>query len=166
MLHYSGGLENPFSAFYVILVVVGSILMTRRDSYIYASLATVLWVGLLLAEAYGVIAHHNLVGFRLPIRHTEAIHLVAESVVLAGINFAAAYFSSGVVSQLRASERQLYDSNAACEVRAGELARLNARLRELDHTRSLFIRLVTHELQSTGSGYPELSAPYPRWICA
>lgn len=147
-LHYAGGIENPFSAIYVILVVVGSILMTRTDSFRYATLATLLWVGLLLAEAFGVLPHHNLVGFRLPIRHTEAIHLVAESVVLAGINFAAAYFSSGVVSQLRASERQLYDSNSACEVRAGELTRLNERLRELDHTRSLFIRLVTHELRA------------------
>lgn len=148
MLHYGGGIENPFSALYVILVVVGSILMTRRDSFTYAALATLLWVGLLLAEASGIVPHYNLVGFRASVRHRELIQLVAESMVLAGINFMAAYFSSRVVSQLRASEKQLYDSNMACEVRAGELARLNERLRELDHTRSLFIRLVTHELRA------------------
>jgi signal transduction histidine kinase len=148
VLHFTGGLENPFSAFYVILVVAGSILMTKRDSYIYAAIATLLWVGLLLLEAYGILPHHNLTGFRLPYRYQEPIHVVSESVVLFGVNFAAAYFSSGVVSQLRASERLFYESNAACELRAGELARLNARLRELDHTRTLFIRLVTHELRA------------------
>jgi len=36
----------------------------------------------------------------------------------------------------------------ACELRAGELAQLNARLAELDKARSQFIRLVTHELRA------------------
>jgi len=148
VLHFSGGLENPFSAFYVILVVAGSILMTKRDSYVYAAIATLLWVGLLVLEAYGILPHHNLVGFRLPGRYRELVHIFAEAVVMAGTTFVAAYFASGVVTQLRASERLFYESNAACEVRAGELARLNSRLRELDHTRSLFIRLVTHELRA------------------
>jgi len=148
ILHFTGGLENPFSAFYVILVVAGSILMTKKASYMYATIATLLWVGLLVLEAYGVLPHHNLPGFRLPFRYREPIHVVAESVVLLGVNFAAAYFASGVVTQLRASERLFYESNTACELRAGELARLNARLRELDHTRTLFIRLVTHELRA------------------
>jgi len=148
VLHLSGGLENPFSVYYMLPVVIGSVLVTRRASYAYATVATVLWVGLLLAEAWGLIPHYNLTGFRLPIRYREAAHIVAESFVLATANFGAAYLASSIVERLREGERQLYEANASCELRAGELAELNRRLQELDHTRSLFIRLVTHELRA------------------
>jgi signal transduction histidine kinase len=148
LLHFAGGLENPFSTFYVILVLIGSILATRRASFAYAGLATALWAGLMLLEATGVIPHHNLAGFRLPVRYREGIHIVANALVLGGANFGVAYLASSIIERLREGERQLYDANASCEIRAGELAELNARLQELDHTRSLFIRLVTHELRA------------------
>lgn len=148
ILHFSGGIENPFAAYYILLVVMGSILTTRRESYIYAGIATLLWVGLLLAEAWGLLPHHNLVSFRLPFRYREPMHIFAESFVLGTANLAVAYVSSHIVERLREGERQLYEANNSCELRAGELAELNARLQELDHTRSLFIRLVTHELRA------------------
>lgn len=148
VLHYSGGIENPFSVYYLLPVVIGSILMTRRASYLYATLATLLWIGLLLLEATGVLPHYNLTGFRLPVRYRQPAHIVAESFVLATATFATAYLASGIVERLREGERQLYLANASCELRAAELAELNRRLQELDRTRTLFIRLVTHELRA------------------
>lgn len=169
LLHFSGALENPFAIYYVLLVVVGSILMTRKAAYLYASIATLLWVTLLVTEAVGIIPHHNLVGFRLPGRYREVLHIVSEVFVLATANYAVAYLSSNVIERLREGQQQLYlantscelragelaelnrrllESNNSCELRAGELVRLNERLREYDKTRSLFIRLVTHELRA------------------
>lgn len=148
ILHFSGGLENPFFAYYVLLVVMGSILSTRRASFIYALVASVLWVGLLLAESGGLLPHYNLVGYRLPTRYTQPEHIISVSFVLVSLNFAVAFFSSGIISRLREGERQLFDADRSCEIRAGELAQLNERLRELDRSRSLFIRLVTHELRA------------------
>jgi len=55
-LHYSGGLENPFSTYYLLLVVIGSTLMTKRASYYYAGVATVLWIGCLCAIARSAIS--------------------------------------------------------------------------------------------------------------
>jgi signal transduction histidine kinase len=147
-LHYSGGLENPFSTCYLLLVVIGSTLMTKRASYYYAGVATILWIGLLVAEAIGFVPHYNLVGFRLPVRHHEISHILAESAVLATANFGVAYLTSSIIEKLREGEQRLYDANASCEFRARELVRLNERLQELDRTRSLFIRLVTHELRA------------------
>ena len=148
ILHFSGGLENPFFAYYVLLVVMGSILSTRRASFIYALVASVLWVGLLLAESGGLLPHYNLVGYRLPTRYTQPEHIISVSFVLVSLNLAVAFFSSGIISRLREGERQLFDADRSCEIRAGELAQLNERLRELDRSRSLFIRLVTHELRA------------------
>lgn len=190
LLHFSGGLENPFSPYYLLVVVVGSILMTRRASYLYATIANILWVGLLVSEAIGLLPHHNLVGFRMAARYQQAIHVVTEAFVIVSANFGVAFLSSSIIERLRDGEQQLFmanascelraselaelnqrlqEANASCELRAGELAelnqrlqeasascefrageldRLNRRLQELDHTRSLFIRLVTHELRA------------------
>ncbi len=148
LLHYSGGLENPFSTYYVLLVAVGSVLMTKRASLLYAAVASILWVGLLVAEATGFLPHYNLVGFRLPMRYREVGHILAESFVLVTANFGVSFLSADVSERLREGERQLYEANVSCELRSEELARLNERLRELDNSRSDFIRLVTHELRA------------------
>ncbi len=155
LMHFSGGLENPFSAFYVILVVVASILTSRRVSYLYASIATALWVGLLLAEASGVLPHHNLQGFRVPTRYREPGHLVAASFVILTANVGVAHLSSGIMARLREGEGRLYEANAllyeansSCEARAEQLAELNRKLQEMDRSRSMFIRVVTHELRA------------------
>ena len=148
LLHFSGGLENPFATYYVLLVVVGSILMTKRASYAYATVATLLWVGLLVVEATGVLPHYNLQGFRLPVRYKEVNHIVAVSFVLASANFGATYLSSSIITRLREGERQLFEANSSCQFRAAELVELNERLRRLDQTRSFFMRVVTHELRA------------------
>jgi len=148
LLHFSGGLENPFSVYYLPIVVVGSVVMTQAAGYLYASCATFLWTGLLILEGSHVIPHYNLRGFRLPVRYEQPGHIFAESFVLATAAFAVAYLTSTIVNRLRQEERQLYEANRSCEFRAAELARLNERLREMDRTRSLFIRLVTHELRA------------------
>lgn len=148
ILHFAGGLENPFSVYYVLVVAVGSILMTKRDGYLYAAVATLLWGGLLVAEAQGWLAHHNLTGFRLPVRYQEPAHIVAETLVLATSSLGVAVIGSSVIEQLREGEARLLQSNMSCEVRADQLRDLNDRLQELDHSRSLFIRLVTHELRA------------------
>lgn len=148
LLHFSGGLENPFATYYVLLVAISSLLMTAKAGRFYAALASALWVGLLVAEATGVIPHYNLVGFRQPMRYREMGHIVAESFVLVTANFAASFISTNILSRLREGERQLYEANASCELRSQELMDLNRRLQELDRSRSSFIRLVTHELRA------------------
>lgn len=148
LLHFSGGIENPFSTYYVLLVAVGSVLTMRRASFLYATVASMLWVGLLIAEASGVLPHYNLVGFRLPVRYREIGHILAESFVLVTANLGVSFLSADVSERLREGERQLYEANVSCELRSEKLAHLNERLRELDKSRSDFIRLVTHELRA------------------
>jgi len=148
LLHFSGGVENPFSPFYLLLVLTGSILMTRKDSYVFATLSTLLWAGLLILEGTGVIPHYNLQGFRLPTRYQEWSHIGAEIAVLTSAAYIISYLSSSVVMRLRDSERRLFESNQACQLRAEELDSVNARLQEMDRTRTQFLRLVTHELRA------------------
>jgi len=65
-----------------------------------------------------------------------------------GTLFICAYLASSIAEMVKRREQELLEANSSCEVRAGELARLNARLAELDKARSQFTRLVTHELRA------------------
>ncbi|MHB9034809.1 MAG: sensor histidine kinase, partial [Anaerolineae bacterium] len=148
ILHFTGGLENPFASYYVLLVLAGSILTTRRASFVIALAASLLWIALIASEASGLIPHFNLAGYRLPGRYTELAHLVSTSVVIISLNLLVAFFTSGIMWRLREGESQLFEADQACELRAGELVKLNEQLKALDRSRSMFIRLVTHELRA------------------
>jgi len=147
-LHFSGGIENYFSTSYVVIVAVGSVLMTRRGSYLYAALASLLWVGLLLAESTGLLPHYNLTGFRVPTRYREAAHIITEGLVMTGANLGVAYLASNIMERLREGEEKLYQANLALAARAEQCSQLNERLQELDRVRAFFVRLVTHELRA------------------
>jgi signal transduction histidine kinase len=63
ILHFSGGLENPFLFFFAFHMMIASILRSRRQSYLLATLAVVLFGGLVILEAAGVLPHYGLEGF-------------------------------------------------------------------------------------------------------
>lgn len=148
LLHFSGGIENPFSTYYVVLLALASMLIGRRGGYAMAALAVCLWLGLLLAEALDLISHVNLSGFRLPTRYQQPSHIIAESLVMLTAGLAVVYFTGSIADRLHLRERQLAEANAAARLRADELSALNERLRAMDEQRSLFMRLVTHELRA------------------
>ena len=148
LLHYSGGIENPLYLFDIFHVTAASILLSRLSSFLYAGLATTLISALFAAEYWQVIPHVHLVGFVSPQRYQRGIYVVAVLGAMATTLFLCAYLVSAISEALRRRENELLQSNQSCEIRAGELARLNSRLEELDKARSQFIRLVTHELRA------------------
>ena len=147
-LHFLGGLETPFFFFYLIYVVIASILLPRAASFAYAGLASFLYIALLVLEWLEFIPHYNLAGFRIPVRFQQPIHVFTASFTLTTTAFLTAYFASSIVARLRERGRELMEANLSCEVRAQELGELNARLEELDKARAQFILLVTHELRA------------------
>jgi signal transduction histidine kinase len=147
-LHFLGGLETPFFILYVIYVSIASILLSRTFSFVYAGLASFLYIGLLILEWLEVVAHYNLTDFRSPTRYQQPIHIFSVSFSLVATVFLTAYFISSIVVKLRERERELMESNLACEQRAQELSKLNLLLEEQDKARAQFIYLVTHELRA------------------
>jgi signal transduction histidine kinase len=148
LLHFSGGIENPFYLFYIVHVAAASVLLPRRYSLLYAALATVLFSGLVMAEYYQWIPHVHLTGLVSPQRYQRGLYVAVVLVAFGLTLFICAYIASAIAEMLVRREEELVASNLSCEVRAGELATLNRRLAELDKARSQFIRLVTHELRA------------------
>jgi signal transduction histidine kinase len=148
VLHFTGGIENPFYLFYIVYVTAAAIVLPRRSSLLYAALALVLYSALVLGEYLHWIPHIHLVGFVSPQRYERGIYVAVVLFALGATLFICAYLASSTAEILRRREKELLESNLSCEVRAGELTHLNARLADLDKARSQFIRLVTHELRA------------------
>ena len=148
LLHFGGGIENPFYLFYIVHVAAASVLLPRRYSFLYAALATLLFSGLVMAEYYQWIPHVHLTGLVSLERYQRGLYVAVVLFAFGATLFICAYIASAIAEMLFRREEELLDSNLACEVRAGELATLNERLAELDKARSQFIRLVTHELRA------------------
>ena len=148
VLHFTGGVENPFYLFYIVYVTAAAIVLPRRSGFLYATLALGLYSALVLAEYLHWIPHIHLAGFVSPERYERGIYVTVVLLALGATLFICAYLASSTAEILRRREKELLESNMSCEVRAGELAQLNARLADLDKARSQFIRLVTHELRA------------------
>jgi signal transduction histidine kinase len=148
LLHYSGGVENPFAMYYVFHVVIASILLPPVASFAYAGLATLLYGGVALLEYAGLIPHVNLVGLVGPDRYRQETYLIAALFALGTTLFFAVALASTIASRLRRREQQLLEAGIAAARRAEEMAELNAKLRELDDFRNRFTMIVTHELRA------------------
>lgn len=148
LLHYSGGVENPFALYYVFHVVIASILLPPAASFAYAGLAIVLYGGLVLLEYAGLVPHVNLVGVVGPDRYRRETYLFAAVFALGTTLFFAVAMASTIASRLRRREQQLLEAGIAAAHRAEEMAELNVKLRELDDFRNRFTMLVTHELRA------------------
>lgn len=59
-LHWSDTLENPFVTFYAFPMVIGAMLLTRRQALWLAGTACALQAGVVLAEHAGLVMHHPL----------------------------------------------------------------------------------------------------------
>jgi signal transduction histidine kinase len=148
LLHYSGGVENPFALYYVFHVVIASILLPPVASFAYAGLATLLYVVMVLLEYAGLIPHINLVGVVSPERYRHETYIFAATFALGTTLFFAVALASTIASQLRRREQQLLEAGIAAARRAEEMTELNAKLRELDDFRNRFTMMVTHELRA------------------
>jgi len=120
-----GGIETPFFFFYLIYAVIACFLFSKSRSFAYAGLINSLYLGLIILEATEAIPHYNLVGFRSPLRFQQAAHIVVSSLSLASPSFLIVYFTTSIVARLREREKDLTESNLACELRTRELAEAN-----------------------------------------
>lgn len=148
VLHFTGGIENPFYLFYVVYVTAAAIVLPHRSSFVFAALSLLLYSALVLAEYLHWIPHVHLAGFVSQYRYERGIYVAVVLYALGATLFSCALIASSTAEILHRRERQLLESNLSCEVRAGELSQLNTKLADLDRARSQFIRLVTHELRA------------------
>lgn len=147
LIHFSGGVENPMSFFFVFHVIIASILLRRAVSYLMAGLALLFLGAVAGLESAGAVAHYHL-PFVPGEPYREPWYLLIFFVALGSALFLAAYLTTSISARLRERDRELVDSNLTCQSRSQELAELNDELRRLDAERTRFLVMVTHELRA------------------
>ena len=148
LLHFSGGVENPCAMFFVLHVIIASILLPRGMSFAVAGFASILFAALALLEYTGLIPHHPLPGLIGIGLHRQLPYLLVNILAVVVALFAAVYMASSISGQLRAKERELVRSSKAAAARSRELEAVTTRLRGIDEERTRFMMLVSHELRA------------------
>ncbi len=133
ILHFSGGIENPFSFFFVFHMIIASILRPKLQSYLQATLATFLFGGLLILEGGGVIPHHSLIGFAGHELYRNGTFVFGFLFVFVVTLYLVVYMTTTIGEQLRLQQESL--------------ERANAQLEEKDQVKNEYVLRVTHDIK-------------------
>ena len=152
ILHFTGGIENPFLFYFVFHIILASIALPYKTVYLLATSAMVM-VSLLVGLEYaGVIPHVNLEGFVLPTRYQEGHRILPILACLGTMLYGTAYMSTAISGELRKRQRQvvqlreelLQEKTRELEQSSREIARL-----EVEKSRFLrFLGIAAHDLKA------------------
>ncbi len=148
LLHFAGGIENPFALFFVFHMIIASILLSPTASFLAALLASSLFAVMALLEYRSLIPHYNLAGLVNPDLYRHGTYVLASILGMIITLFLVVYMTSSISARLRTRTGELLEVSRSHEAKSRELEELNAKLQKLDAARTRFMVTVTHELRA------------------
>lgn len=152
LLHFTGGIENPFIFLFILHIIAAGIVLPYRATYLVTTAAFLMVTALVLLEYAGIIPHVNLEGFVLSNRYQQASRVVAILVALAVLLYSSTYLTTAISGELRKRQRQvlalreqlLKEKVEELDVSAKEIDKL-----EEEKTRFLrFLGMAAHDLKA------------------
>lgn len=133
ILHYSGGVENPFIIYYVFHLMIASIILPRIISYGIASFTMIL-VGLMAwGEYFGWLQHYPLDGFITHRFYDNLRYLAGTGVIFISTSYVVVYMTGVISSQLRHKEEAYRQANLD--------------LLEKDKIKNEYVFRITHDIK-------------------
>lgn len=124
LLHFSGGLENPFYLVYIFHVIIVSIILSRRDAILIAALTCLLFMSLVTVELLGLV-HHSYIGL-FPHGDSREVHashdflfVVGRSITFLLVLGFTTYFTILLREQIRQNEASVIQASKLAAI--GEL---------------------------------------------
>jgi len=133
ILHFSGGIENPFFLFFVFHMIIASILRSRGQSYLQATLAVILFGGMVLLECYGHLPHYSLSSFVKTDLYVQPKYVLSLLFVFSVTLYLIVYMTTSITEQLRLQQEDLEQANALLE--------------EKDTIKNNYVLRVTHDIK-------------------
>ncbi len=133
LLHFSGGIENPFVFFFIFHMVIASILLSVRESYLQATFAVLLFGFLILLEYLQFIPHHCLKGFVAHCLHQDGRYIIGIFFAFSTTLYLVVYMASHMARRLRRAEQAHRQDNIL--------------LQEKDHIKDEYVLRVTHDIK-------------------
>ncbi len=134
LLHFSGGIENPFVFYFTFHMIIASILLSTRESYLQATFAVLLFGLLVLLEHRQLIPHYCLTGFVSHCLHRDGLYVLGTYFVFTTALYLAVYMASYIAVRLRQAEQAYRQANAS--------------LQEKDRIKDEYVSRVTHDIKS------------------
>jgi signal transduction histidine kinase len=152
LIHFTGGIENPFIFLFVLHAIVSGIVLPYRTAYIVTTLAFLMVVVLVGLEYTGIISHVNLEGFVLPYRYQQTSRVLSFLVALALILYASTYLTTALSEELRKRQRQVLElSEQFLKEKVEELDVSSMEIVKLQKEKErflFFIGVASHDLKA------------------
>ena len=133
IVHFSGGIENPLVFYFVFHMIISSILLSVRGSYLQATYAVLLFGLLVLLEYLGLIDHYCLKGFAAECLRREGLYILGKYAVFASALYLVVYMTGDISMKLRRAEQAHREANA--------------QLHEKDRIKDEYVSRVTHDIK-------------------
>ncbi len=147
-VHYTGGPASPFLPFFVFHLVICALLVSQRMVFVHAGWVFVVLLAMAVAEARGWLPPCPPLGSEVT-RPIEGVRYLISIGVVTIVTFVTiSVVVGGIASRLRRRELELDEVRQELERHASEVEAAHAKLKKLDHDRSAFFRLVSHQLRS------------------
>jgi signal transduction histidine kinase len=147
LVHFSGGLENPFIFYSVFHVVFASILLSRPATFLKAALGFALIAGVGLGEWLGLLPHVPLGLLPAEGAYRSGGFVLTQLSVLGSTLFLTAYIASAISAHQRSYERETVQLSADVRHKNELLQAAYKRLRGAERAKSQYMRKVAHELK-------------------
>jgi len=133
ILHFSGGIENPFSFFFVFHMILASVLRSAWQSYLQATLAVLLFGGMVGLEGLEIIEHYPLTNFAGHGLYDDGLFVFGVLFVFSITLYLVVYMTTSITQQLRKQQESYEDANALLE--------------EKDHLKNEYVLRLTHDIK-------------------
>lgn len=133
LIHFSGGIENPFIFYFIFHMIIAGILLSPRASYLQATFAAALFILMAGMEYFSVLKHYHLEGFVSYGLYTNEAYIFGVSFVFISTIYLAVYMASSISVKLRQKERTLREANLLLE--------------EKDRIKSNYVLRVSHDIK-------------------
>ncbi|HEC43602.1 MAG TPA: hypothetical protein ENI20_12320 [Bacteroides sp.] len=133
MLHFSGGVENPFIIYYIFHMIMASIVLVPRESFIQVTLA-LLMIGILsLFEYSGILPHYALEGFVSHNLYQSEKYLMATGIIFMSTSYMVVYITTTIVKQSRRHEEAYTKANKELQIK--------------DEIKNEYVLRITHDIK-------------------
>jgi signal transduction histidine kinase len=133
ILHFSGGIENPFYLYFVFHTILAGVLLSKIQSFLQATIAVILFGALILLEYLQIIPHYVLTGFVAGVDYRDEIYIFGTFFIFTTTIYTVVYLTASISEQLRRQQR--------------ELAETNTQLHKKDDLKNEYVLRLTHDIK-------------------
>jgi len=133
LLHFSGGVENPFIIYYIFHMIIGNIILTTKESFLQTSFALLLVGTMTFLEYSGIIKHYPLEGFIVTNIYNDLTYLLCTGFIFVTTSYFVVYITRTIVKESKRHEISYLQANI--------------KLRQKDKIKNEYVMRITHDIK-------------------